>query len=169
MKRTLAFLLIVSAMLLCLVSCQKEENNADTTYAPGQTFTIAETTAKAPEIQVTPGTADYDGEGNLILTSTDNRYVYKKDSGYIIFTFNASTNTCYQVLDVKEFDSEDSALQYMKENVVEQMGSGEYANVVNNGKYVVLTATLNHSVYGEYLKGNRQTVEKIFPDDLKVK
>lgn len=167
MKKLTAIVLIASALLFCLASCKKEDKDADTTYLPGQTFTVSETTAKAPEKTVTPGADDYDSDGNLILKSTANRYVYNKESGYVIFSFNASTGSCFQVLDVKEFDSEEEADKYLSENVVEQMASGEYTNVIKNGKYVVFTASVDNTAYGTYLKGDRAAVEKAFPDDLK--
>ena len=169
MKKAVVLIISLTALMLCLAACgNSKKENADTTYAPGQVVYVNDdTTATQKEYDVTPGVSDYDEEGKLILTSTDNRYVYVKETGYIVFSFNEKTDTCFQVLDVKSFDSEEAALEYLSQNVTEQMSSGNYTNVVQNGKYVVFTASIDHPAYGEYLKSDRSTVERIFPDELK--
>lgn len=168
MKNKFFAVILAMAAVLCLAACSdNKENDADSTYAPGQVLEVAQTTGNTHYYEVTPGVSDYDSDGNIILTSTDNRYVYVKETGYIVFSFVASSNACYQVLDVKSFADEEAAAKYLTENVAQLMATGDYTNVQQNGRYVVFTVSLTHSVYGDYLKGDRSHVESIFPDDLK--
>lgn len=175
MKKFSALILALAMIFaaLCLFSCGEEkEAPADTTYAD-MVFDKSGKNTPATDNQkheytVTPGVADYDSDGNLILKSTDNRYVYLKENGYIIFSFSSTTGNCFQVLDVRTFADEEKAAEFLSENVVEMMNSGYYANVNQSGKHVVFTVTIGHPTYSKYLKeGGRDGVTADFPEELK--
>ena len=170
MKKIALVLAIIALTLPLLASCSKDENANVIThdrYVDVNNPNGTPSTQAHKNYEVTPGVRDYDNDGNLIVTSTDNRYVYKSDLGYIIFSFNQKSDTCFQVLEVRALEDEEKATQYTTEHVVEMMNSGNYVGVNQAGRYVVFTVSVENEIYGKYLALTRADVEKDMPESMK--
>lgn len=110
--------------------------------------------------------SDFDSDGNFILTSNKDRYVYLTEyNNYIVFKFSGSA--VYGVEVVSAFENSEAAEQYLRDNIVSLMDSGEYSNVSTQGKYVIYAAALDGEKYGKYYKGSRADVEADFASYVK--
>ena len=174
MKKTALFLAILMLISCVLASCSEAIDEPKTVTVvkyvdvnTGKEIGGSNIKNKNRTTTVTPGISDYDNDGNLIVESTDNRYVYKTPEGLVIFSFSASSSSCIQVLFAVPMKDEATASQYLTENIVELMNSGKYLNVVQNGRYIVHTMALADEGYGKYLKGDKLSVSKDFSDDTK--
>lgn len=174
--KKIAFILAVITAVLMLASCGDKKDNVVTedVYIDVNTGKKIDKNGnpvnenKHEKIyDVTPGLADYDSEGKLIVKSTENRYVYLSELGYIIFSFNQKSDGCIQVLEVRSLEDEEKAAEYLKEHIVEMMSSGYYTNVNSAGNNVVFTVSLDNPIYGKYLKLTRADVEKDMPEEMK--
>ncbi len=170
--KKIALILAVFTAVLMLASCGEQKASPDeTTYA--QMVMDKSEGYKPPkdnqkhEYTVTPGLADYDSDGNLIIESTDNRYVYLSEVGYVIFSFDKTTDSCIQVLEVRKLESEEEASKFLTDHVAELMASGNYTNVHQAKNHVVFTVSLDNPIYGKYMKLTRADVEKDMPETLK--
>ena len=123
---SMALALIMSALVFCACASQggvKEEQ------------TVQET-QNLPSY-VGQEDADYDVNGNYILTSTDNRKVYPYDSGYVVFKFNGEAVA--KITRVLEFEDEVAAGEYLTSAALAQVENGEVpTTMVQNGVHVIV-------------------------------
>lgn len=173
MKKIALILAVITAVLM-LASCGDDKENVNVVTEDvhidvntGKKTNNNKSNTPGKTYDVTPGIQDYDNDGNLILTSTANRYVYHADLGYVIFSFDQNTDSCLQVLEVRSLDSEEAAKEYLTKNVAEMMSSGNYLNVQQAKNNVIFTVSLDNPLYGKYLKLHRSDVETDMPEALK--
>lgn len=125
MKRFTVLTLVLVMLCASLASCKAklfDPVNADTT--------VAETTAalKADD--------DYDEAGSIILTSSENRKVYKEKDSFIIFSFLG--NSVKSVTRVWELSSKTEAEEYLREYALTFVEKGEVPPTMKvNGVYVI--------------------------------
>lgn len=123
---SMALALIMAASVFCACASEGATKEEQTTQE----------TEKLPSYSgQTP--ADYDAEGNFILTSSENRKVYSYDSGYIVFSFTGEAVS--KVLRVLEFEDETAAEEYLTSTARAQVEKGEVPDTMRrSGVYVVI-------------------------------
>ena len=151
MKKSVALILVLVALLSVLCSCQSSGNGKNS----GPDVTTNATTLPS---YVNHSVKEFDSEGNFILTSSDNRIVYEYDGGYVVFTFNGQA--VKKVQEVKEFESEELAAQYVVSYMQDNAKNG--ANAFATGKYAVISCSAEHEDLGKYYHMSKSEITGSF-------
>lgn len=120
---------VLAIVMLCVFLCSCDAKLFD----PVDT---ADTTA-ADTTAVFNVDDEYDADGNIILTSSDNRKVYKDKEGFIIFTFLGESVS--RVTRVWQYESKVAAEESLREYALTFVEKGEVPPVMKtNGVYVII-------------------------------
>lgn len=154
---SMALALIMSASAFCACASQGSVKADET---PTQQITQELPSYAGQSIQ------DYDSNGNIILTSSENRKVYPYESGYAIFTFNGEAVS--KILKVIEFEDEESAEDYLTSTARAQVEKGEIPTTMRrNGVYVVINVGFDPEDprLGEYYNKTKTEIIAEFETD----
>ena len=153
MKKIISLFLAVVMVATVLCACASQGG-----VAPKDT--TAEDTQKIPSY-AGQSVSDYDSNGNLILTSSENRKVYPYESGYAIFVFTGETVA--KITRVLEFEDEAAAEEYLTSTALEQVEKGEVpTTMVRNGSYVVIKVGYEEEGLGQYYVKTKTDVMNAF-------
>lgn len=138
MKRILCLVFALALALYSMCSCFKSKESSGS----GEDTTVSSLPEYTGKI-----VADYDEQGNFILTSTDERKVYLVNSPgnvreYAVFTFSGEAVTKVQT--VICFSSADEAEDYVSANAKSAIDAGKIPDEMTvNGTYVITKVGFN--------------------------
>lgn len=148
----LAFLMVLSLSSCFLLAKEEaEDTTADTAGLPSYV---------GQEIK------EFDENGDLILTSSDNRLVYPYEDGYVVF--ECFGETISKIQRVYVFEDADAAQEYIKEQTFAAVDKGEVPpNYTQNGKYAIITVgfTTDQTSLGFYYARSKTVVKNDFSDN----
>ncbi len=158
MKKIISLLLAVVMVATVLCACASQGGAAPKDTTAGDTQKLPSYAGQS--------VSDYDSNGNLILTSSENRKVYPYESGYAIFTFNGESVS--KILRVIEFEDEESAEDYLTSTARDQVEKGEIPTTMRrNGVYVVINVGFDpeNPGIGEYYNKTKTQIIAEFETD----
>lgn len=158
MKKTISLLLAVLLALGILCGCASNGAPADETK---------ETTENSLPDYAGKEIKEYDENGNIILTSTDDRQVYSYSGGFIIFSFNGQSVS--NIKRVYCFSSEESAKEFVTENARKAVENGliPLKHSVNGTNVIEDVAfSTDPANIGNYYAKTKSQIEKDFEGEL---
>ena len=103
---------------------------------------------------------DTDADGNLLLTTDENRLVYQTEYGCEVLVFNGTYVS--KIYLVYTFASADDASQYLNSNANEIMSAGDVMDIKQQDNMLILSAKMAAQKYIKYLSMTREQVEEEF-------
>lgn len=160
MKKIITLVLMLALLCASMCSCflidEDYEKNKDTTEA-------SVTTNEEKK------TDDYDENGNFIMTSTEDRYVYAYKNGYLVFTFNDAAVS--KIQHVFAFADQAAAQEYVKQVTLDAVEKGEVPPTITvSGVYAIERVPFvvgdQTGISSYYVRG-KSAVEADFANEVK--
>ena len=155
MKRFVALFLVAVVWVTALSSCKIK------LFDP-----VGEETEDTTVFQTQELEGNYDANGDVNLTSSENRKVYAWGSGYVAFGFLGET--VQTITRIYEFEDAEKAQNYVNDAVQSAIADGQQPpNLIVKGKYALETVgfSAEKGTLGSYYASSRTEVEAAFGTD----
>lgn len=158
MKTKIISLILVSVFAAALLmGCASSDVAAETAWVDVNSGNVRKSTHSETQAETAP---DTDENGNLLLTTDDNRLVYQTDYGCEVIVFNGSyVNKMYLVY---TFATADDAGQYLSSHAKDIMSAGDITDIKQQDSILILSPKMTSENYIKYLSMTREQVEEEF-------
>ena len=158
MKTKIISLILVSVFAAALLmGCASSDVAADTAWIDVNSGNVRKSTHSETQAETAP---DTDADGNLLLTTDENRLVYQTDYGCEVLVFNGTyVNKIYLVY---VFETADDAAQYLNSHANEIMSAGDITDIKQQDSILILNPKMTSENYIKYLSMTREQVEEEF-------
>ena len=158
MKTKIISLILVSVFAAALLmGCASSDVAAETAWVDVNSGNVRKSTHSETQAETAP---DTDADGNLLLTTDENRLVYQTEYGCEVLVFNGTYVS--KIYLVYTFASADDASQYLNSNANEIMSAGDVTDIKQQDNILIMNPKMSSQNYIKYLSMTREQVEEEF-------
>lgn len=158
MKTKIISLILVSVFAAALLmGCASSDVAAETAWIDVNSGNVRKSTRSETQAETAP---DTDADGNLLLTTDENRLVYQTEYGCEVLVFNGTYVS--KIYLVYTFASADDASQYLSSHSKDIMNAGDITDIKQQDNILILNPKMSSQNYIKYLSMTREQVEEEF-------